>query len=82
MLKTPAFLLLFFCVNICAQDLPYQKSIHQIQLEYYNATKHTDAEYYEKGILPSIKPVQEKQIATLTRWFMASILGGKCLSKL
>ena len=67
MLKTPTFLLLFFCVNIYAQDLPYQKSIHQIQLEYFNATKHTDAEYYEKIISPSIKPVQEKTNCNLNK---------------
>ena len=58
---------MFLCVNSFAQDIPYHKSIHQIQLEQYNATKHTDAAYYEKSMLPSKKQTQEKTNCNLNK---------------
>ena len=40
-------MVLFLCLSFYSQDIPYQKSIHQTQLEKYNAKGNANAKYYE-----------------------------------
>jgi len=67
MLKTTIIFSLFLIFNSFAQDIPYNKGIHQQQLEKYNALGNANANYYEQITKPTIKTPNEKSTCNLNK---------------
>ncbi|MDG1841751.1 MAG: glycosyl hydrolase family 18 protein [Crocinitomicaceae bacterium] len=58
---------LLLSLNFYSQDIPYQKSIHQTQLEEYNSKGNANAAFYEKTVPAQQKPAKEKSNCSLNK---------------